>query len=411
MDWKEHIIQAAEELWHHKIRTFLTLLGMIFGVGAVIAMLSIGEGAEREALKLIDSMGLRNVIVKAKNYDEAELKELRKHSVGLTFQDAYAAQQSLPFIEGIAVEKKIKVYSLFSHYAKSDLSVSSVSPNFFELAGIKVKQGELFSDNQNNNFEQVAVLGAQAAQQLFGSKPAIGEYVKVNHLWLKVIGVLEQKFLEKTEFQGIKLESENNRIYLPIKTGLKRFAFPLMADELDSIKFKLIDNIEPLAGAKAINRLMEARHHNIDDYELVIPAALMEQQKQTQRIFTMVMASVAGISLLVGGIGIMNIMLATILERTKEIGLRRAIGATEKDIQQQFMYESFTISAIGGILGVVFGFLLAMALSVFSGWQVAWNPLSVILSVGVCSFIGMLFGIYPAVKASKLDPIKALHSD
>ncbi len=411
MDWKEHIIQAAEELWHHKVRTFLTLLGMIFGVGAVIAMLSIGEGAEREALKLIDSMGLRNVIVQAKTYDESELKELRKHSVGLTFQDAYAAEQSLPFIDGIAVEKKIKVYSLFSHYAKSDLNVSSVSPNFFDLAGIKIGKGDLFAEQHNNNFEQVAVLGAQAAQQLFGTRDPIGEYVKVNHLWLKVIGVLQQKFLEKDEFQGIKLESENNRIYVPIKTGLKRFAFPKMADELDSIKFKLADDVDPLAGAKAINRLMEARHHNIDDYELIVPAALMEQQKQTQRIFTIVMACVAGISLLVGGIGIMNIMLATIMERTKEIGLRRAIGATEKDIQQQFMFESFTISAIGGVMGIVFGFLLAIALSSFSGWQVAWNPLSVLLSVSVCSCIGMLFGIYPAVKASKLDPIKALHSD
>jgi putative ABC transport system permease protein len=411
MDWKEHIAQAIEELWHHKTRTMLTLLGMIFGVGAVIAMLSIGEGAEREAMKLIDSMGLKSVIVKAKDYDQDALKEIRKHSSGLTMQDAMQARLSLPFIDVVAIEKDIEVFSLFSHKNPADVGVKGVSTNYFDLAGIDFKSGNMFSEQHNQGFAQVAVVGAQAAKHLFGQDNPIGQYVKVNHLWLEVIGVLEPKHMKKNEFQGIKLENENNRIYLPIRTALKRFAFKPMANEVDAIKFKLAEDVDPVQGAKGVSRYMDARHHGMDDYDLIIPAALMEQQRQTQRIFTIVMACVAGISLLVGGIGIMNIMLATILERTKEIGLRRAIGATQKDIQQQFMFESFTISAIGAVMGIIFGFVLAGLLSAFSGWEVAWNPLSVLLSVSVCSLIGMLFGIYPAVKASQLDPIEALHSD
>lgn len=409
---------GAEDLWHavdqlrqHKLRTGLTLLGMVFGVGAVIAMLSIGEGAKQEALRLIESMGLRNILVEARDFDEDTLREIREHSVGLSLSDVRAIKQTLPNVEGVSAEKKVKAWNLFSRQASSDAQVLAVSPEYFELASLKFAQGKPIDSNDNKYYAQVAVLGAQAARSLFPEGKPLGQRVKINHLWVKVIGVLEDKDLGKDEFQGVSLGGDRNRVFIPLDTAHKRLKFELLESELDGIRLKLDKNADPQLSALTVNHLLSRRHGEENDYEIIIPAALLKQQQQTQRIFTIVMSAIAGISLLVGGIGIMNIMLATVLERTKEIGLLRALGARKRDIQVQFLLESATVAGLGAFIGVFFGLLLAFVIQQFAGWPAGWSMMAIVLSVSICLLTGVGFGWYPARQAAALDPIRALHAE
>ena len=404
-------IDAFSELIQHKLRTLLTLLGMIFGVGAVIAMLNIGEGAEKEAMKMISTMGLHNLIIEAKIFEEQELKEQRKHSSGLTIRDGDISQLSLPFVEDFSAQKLIDTYVIFSAHGKSDGEAVGVSPSFFNLSQFTLFDGRILNENDDKNFSQVALLGATTAKQLFPDGDAVGQNVKINHLWFKVVGVLQAPFLKKDDFQGIKIGGEQHQVFVPLKTAIHKFPNKPLSSEVSSIKLKLADDIDPVQAAKAVGHLLDRRHNDVDDYNLIVPAALLAQQKQTQQIFNIVMSCVAGISLLVGGIGIMNIMLATVLERTKEIGLLRAVGATQKDIQLQFISESFTISIMGGILGVIFGLILSELIAFYSQWSVSWSLSAIVLSFSICAMVGLIFGVYPAIKASKLNPIDALQSD
>ena len=404
-------IDAFSELAQHKLRTLLTLLGMIFGVGAVIAMLNIGEGAEKEAMKMISTMGLHNLIIEAKTFEEQELKEQRKHSSGLSIRDGEISERSLPFVESFSAQKLIETYIIFSAHGKSDGEAVGVSPSFFNLSQFNLATGRTLNERDDKNFSQVTLLGASTAKQLFPQGNAVGQNIKINHLWFKVVGVLQAPFLKKEAFQGIKLGGEQHQVFVPLKTAIHKFPSKHLSSEVSSIKLKLGDDINPIAAAKAVSHLLDRRHNDVDDYNLIVPAALLAQQKQTQQIFNIVMSCVAGISLLVGGIGIMNIMLATVLERTKEIGLLRAIGATQKDIQLQFISESFTISIMGGILGVIFGLVLSELIALYSQWSVSWSINAILLSFSICALVGLIFGVYPAIKASKLNPIDALQSD
>lgn len=405
------INDTLAELAQHKLRTFLTLLGMIFGVGAVIAMLNIGEGAEREALKTIETMGLRNVIVEGKTFDEKELQEQRKHSLGLSQSDIDIAVATIPGITAYSAERKLETYSLYSHQGKSDGSALGISPSYMQLSKLQFAAGRNFTDQENNYAAQVAILGARVAQSLFPDGNALGQPVKVNHVWLQVVGVLAEPYAGSSEFQGIKLGGEQNQLFMPLLTAQSRFKAAPLSAELTSFRLQLAEDANNALSAKALDALLKQRHNDIDDYNIVVPAALLAQQKQTQQIFNIVMSCVAGISLLVGGIGIMNIMLATVLERTKEIGLLRAIGATERDIKLQFVAESFAIAILGGLLGIVFGILLSELIAFYSDWAVSWSLLAIVLSFSICALIGIAFGVYPAIKASQLDPITALQSE
>ncbi|MBB6520602.1 ABC transporter permease [Pseudoteredinibacter isoporae] len=411
MALRDDFIDAVDQLWHHKLRTLLTLLGIIFGVGAVIAMISVGEGAEEEALRLIDSMGVRNLIVEEREIDDERLKELRKHSIGLSLGDVEAALDTMPFVVNYSAEKDLDVHTLFSPHAQGESKVQGVSESHFKLSRNGMLLGRWFTEDDSRRFAQVAVLSEEAAAQLFPQREAMGEVFKVNHVWLEVVGVLKNKQLSKDSFQGVELSVDGNVIYLPLSTIQKRFKHPVLSSELDRMKLELAPGISPTAAAKGLEHLLLKRHGQEKDFDVLVPAALLQQHKATQRIFNIIMSCVAGISLLVGGIGIMNIMLASILERTKEIGLLRAVGATQRDIRNQFIVESFAISALGGLLGIFLGFALAAIISVFSGWPVAWSPVAVLVSVVFCCGVGLLFGIYPAIKASRLDPITALQRE
>ncbi len=409
--WRLELGQAFESLMQHKLRTTLTLLGMIFGVGAVISMLNIGKGAEEEALKLIDSMGLRNIIVKNVEFSDNKLKEIRESSMGLTLQDLNASVETLPFLDSYSALKKISSYSIISDYGSSDASVTGVTPSHNIMASIKLKEGRFILPVDDMHYSRVCVIGSSVASSLFPDMSPVGKSLKINHIWFRVVGVIADKEIHKKEFQGVSLTGNQNSIYLPVNTGLNTFRFKPLESELDEFRIKLKKGVPASVAAITLEHLLSRRHRETKDYELVVPEALMEQHRKTQRIFTIVMACVAGISLLVGGIGIMNIMLATVLERTKEIGLRRAIGATQADIKRQFVTETFAVSLSGGALGILFGFLLSVVIAGFAGWPVGWSLWSIVLSFGVCAVIGVVFGLYPAVQASKLDPINALRHD
>ena len=406
--WRE----AVEELWRRKLRTLLTLLGLIFGIGAIVAMQGVGEGSRREALRMVESLGLHNIIVQSNSpQDDDALKELRARSLGLTLADARAAREVLPDAGDFAGEKRLRVQSVFSDYGSADVQASGVSPAYFDLASLRVDKGRALNDDDDAKLAAVAVLGHQAASELFPGTDAVGKLVKVDQVWLRVVGVLADRDLGKDKFQGVSLGAESNRVFVPLASARMRFRFQPMEDEIDRFVLHVDDPSRLAADARVLTDLLAQRHGGADDTTLVVPQQLYRQSQKTQRIFSIVMGAIAGVSLLVGGIGIMNIMLANVLERRREIGLLRAIGARRNDIIVRFLREAVVICTCGAAIGILFGALLAYLIAAFAGWQVAWAPVPVLLSAGLCALIGLAFSVYPARQAAALDPIEAIRGE
>ena len=405
--WRE----AIDELWRRRLRTLLTLLGLIFGVGAIVAMQAVGEGSRREALRLVESLGLHNLIAVATPQDDDTLKETRARSLGLSIADARAALAVVPGAEAFAAEKPVKTHSVFSDYASGEAQASGVSADWFALSSLQVARGRALTAQDEDALAPVAVLGHQAATALFPRGDPLGKHVKVNHVWLEVVGVLADRDLGKDSFEGVPLGLESNRVYLPLASARARFKFQEQEDEVDRFLLRLRDPQQLAAGASVLAAMLDQRHAGMRDYTLVVPQQLFRQHQQTQRIFQVVMGAIAGVSLLVGGIGIMNIMLANVLERRREIGLLRALGARRRDVVAQFLREASVICVVGALIGLLFGTVLAYLIATFAGWQVAWAPLPILLSAGFCALVGMAFGVYPARQAAQLDPITALRHE
>ena len=405
--WRE----AIDELSRRKLRTLLTLLGMIFGVGAIVAMQGVGEGSRREALKLVQSLGLHNLIVEAKPQFGDALKEVRLRSLGLTVADARAALDVVPSAERYAAEKRVKHWAEFSSEGQAKAEVSGVSQNYFALASLQVVAGRALSAHDGATLAAVAVLGHQAAQELFPDGRALGRLFKVDHVWLRVVGVLADRDLGKDKFEGVALDADGNSIFMPLTTAWARFRFPPMTDQVDRFLLQVKNPAGLMTGAGVLGALLDQRHAGVADYRLIVPQQLYRQSQKTQHIFSVVMGSIAGVSLLVGGIGIMNIMLASVLERRREIGLLRAIGARRKDIVQRFLREALILCTVGALIGVVFGTALAYTIAAYAGWRVAWAPSNVLVSVLACVLIGVAFSIYPARQAAGLDPIAAMRDE
>jgi putative ABC transport system permease protein len=405
--WRETI----EELWRRRLRTLLTLLGMIFGVGAIVAMQAVGEGSRREALRLVESLGLHNLIAEARAQDADTLKETRARSLGLSIADADAALSVVPDADRYAAEKLVKTHSCFSDTGSSDAQASGVSPDYFALSSLQVAQGRALTKADDDTLAAVAVLGHQAAASLFPKGDAVGRLVKLNHVWLQVVGVLADRDLGQDKFEGVQLGLESNRVFVPLASARARFRFQDQEDEIDRFLLRIEDPTQLAADAAVLSAVLDQRHAGMADYQLVVPQQLFRQHQKTQRIFQVVMGAIAGVSLLVGGIGIMNIMLANVLERRREIGLLRALGARRRDIVAQFLREASVICAAGALLGLVFGTLLAYLIATFAGWQVAWAPIPILLSVAFCALVGLAFGVYPARQAARLDPIAALRHE
>src|ERR1043165_8624438 len=388
---------ALGNLAARKLRTALTMLGMVFGVAAVIAMLSIGAGGEQKALEASGRLGLQNVIVKAKEVKPEDRQELRKKSLGVSLRDGEAIAEAVPNVERVLPRVEVKAYKILATGGKAKGNVLGLSADYATVADVPIAEGRFFDKQDQAQHAQVAVVGPSIRRDLFGYGPAIGKLVKINDVWLEVIGTLRGDGIEK-------------EIWIPVSTAMRKFDRDPLDAPVDELVVKVKDGVSTGATAELIRPLLDRLpgRGGADDYEIVIPEALLAQRRQTQRIFNIVMGSIAGISLLVGGIGIMNIMLASVMERTREIGVRRAIGARRVDIRAQFVIESFAISLLGGVTGVIIGILLAKIVAAYAGGPPVITCTAVGVSTGVSMTVGLVSGLYPATRAAELDPIEAL---
>jgi putative ABC transport system permease protein len=408
IELREAVGSSFESLRHHALRSFLAMLGIIFGVGAVIAMLSIGAGAERQALEIIDAMGLRNVVVRDKKIDrDDELQEIRRKSPGLRSRDARAIADAIPGVERVVSKIEVEPWQVLSGSGKAKPRVLGVSHDYPTLVALPIHEGRFFDRRDEETFAQVCVIGDHVRRELFAFGPALGQPVKVNDHWLTVVGVLAPAGGPR-EIEGVTVSSTADDVYLPVTTAESKFARAPLKSALDELVVSVAPGMPVQETAAAIGSLLDRLHGGARDYTLTVPEALLEQSQRTQRLFDVVMGAIAGISLLVGGIGIMNIMLATVLERTREIGVRRAVGARQVDIRNQFVAESFLISVTGGLLGIAMGLAIAEGVALYAGWKTIVTPFSILLSSGVSIGVGLVFGIYPATRAARLDPIDSL---
>jgi putative ABC transport system permease protein len=389
----------------------LTMLGMIFGVGAVVAMLSITAGAQKEMMSYIDLLGVNNIIIEAKEaVDRNELQARRAISPGLTFRDYRAIRENVPGIDSATPRKRFKPLKVLPKTAQEQPTLIGVTSDFLRINSLRVVEGRFFTDEDDRSSAPVCVLGEAAKVNLLGYDPAVGKFVKVNDQWLQVVGVLAQQAGAETDVEGVEVVNRNNLVIAPLNTVMRRFEDnnSYLKDEIDGIYLRVSDGVDSIETASVIGAILTATHKDAGDFNITVPAGLLEQKKRTQMIFSIVMICIAGISLLVGGIGIMNIMLATVLERTREIGIRRAIGARQADIVRQFLTEAVLISIIGGLIGIAFGYTLSRVIASAAGWQTDVTGSSIAVAFGVSVGIGLLFGSYPAVQAARLDPIEAI---
>jgi len=402
---------GLQNLLLHKLRSLLTMLGMIFGVAAVVAMLSIGAGAQQQVMAFIEQLGVRNLIVEAKEsvaWDD--LQKVRKMSAGLSFQDHRVIRANVAGIASSTARKRFTPSRIIPRPQRDIPVVYGVDPVYQRISSLRVVAGRFFDADENARAAAVCVLGEAAKAGLFPQEEPLGKAVKVNDQWFRVIGVVAPQVSLQSEVAGVPAQDRNNLIYVPLNAAYFRLEDNRseMKDEIDGIYLQLEPETDSIQTAEVVRGLLNTSHRNAGDFSVIVPAELLAEQKRTQRIFDMVMVAIASISLLVGGIGIMNIMLASILERTREIGVRRAVGARQRDIVRQFLIEAILISFVGGMVGIGFGFGMSGLIAKLAGWTTIVTPTSVALAFMVSVSVGLVFGIYPATKAARLDPVEAI---
>lgn len=400
-----------DNLLVHKLRSLLTMLGMIFGVAAVVSMLSIGAGAQQKVMAFIEQLGVRNLIVEAKEAPNWQLlQKVRKTSPGLTFDDYRVIRKDVAAVEASSPRKRFTPAKLTPKPEQDGPIVYGVSPSYLQIEGLRVVKGRFFDAEDDDNAAPVCVLGPGAKLNLFGPAEAVGQFVKVNDQWFHVIGLVAPQLTTQSEVAGVPNQDLNNLIYAPVNSVMLRLedSFSGLKDEIDGIYLRLGSAAQTPTVAEVVRGILNASHHNAADFSLIVPAELLAEQRRTERLFNTVMVAIASISLLVGGIGIMNIMLASILERTREIGVRRAVGARRVDIVRQFVIEAILISFAGGLLGIFFGFGMSRLIALLAGWSTIVTASSIILAFLVSISVGLIFGTYPAVKAARLNPVEAI---
>lgn len=409
--WIRDARLGIQNLLVHGLRTFLTMLGMIFGVAAVVAMLSIGAGAKQRVMAFIEQMGVRNVIVEAKQTLNWQAhQKIRRISPGLTLRDFRILNDDLPEIASATPRKRMTPSILIPKSQQGMPVVFGVDPSYQGIAGLHIRRGRFFDHEEEVRGTPVCVLGMAARWNLFGAADPLGRFVKVNQQWFRVIGVAGPQLTTQSHVAGSSVTDVNNIIYVPLDAALFRLQdnYSSVRDQIDGIYLHMSPGADIFQAAEVVRAVLHATHHGANDYSVVVPAQLLAEQKRTEQLFNAVMVAIASVSLIVGGIGIMNIMLASILERTSEIGLRRALGARRSDIIRQFVVEASMISIAGGTLGVVLGFIVSKLIAWLAGWSTIVTPTSVMLGFVVSISVGLIFGIYPARKAAQLDPVEAI---
>lgn len=422
---------AFEAVLSNKIRSLLTALGIIFGVAAVIAMLAIGNGAQQEILEQIKLVGVNNIVIEPVveqveeevGEDSMVEKERGKFSPGLKLQDVEAIKKTVPGIKRISPEIVFDTHIVKSGIRRSAKLVG-VTPAYFEVLDFRLKEGRMFSEKNLVKGDAVCIIGRSVQSRFFPKENPIGKKIKSGNQWLEVIGVLEERIISQSSISKLGIRDFNMDVYIPVQTMLIRYRnrdlvteSGLMAEssstrssyhQLDKLVVQVEESGSLAPTAEVLSKMLERRHFNVVDFQITIPEMLLKQQQRTQNIFNIVLGAIAGISLLVGGIGIMNIMLASVMERIKEIGLRLSLGAKKSDIVNQFLFEAVMISISGGIIGVILGVVLAYMVSTFAEFPTIITMPSIVLSFGVAATVGLVFGIAPARRAASQDPITSL---
>jgi putative ABC transport system permease protein len=437
---------AVAAVLANKIRSLLTALGIIFGVAAVISMLAIGNGAQREILDQIKLVGVNNIVVRPVVEQKEEKleqkpgqKEQKKFSPGLTIRDVKSVEQVIPGLSRVSPEIILETSIIRSGFKRSAKLVG-VELAYFDIYNFTLLEGQLFSEKQLKTGLPVCVIGHAIKTKFFATENPIGKSIKVGPHWLQIVGVLQERLVSETSISKLGIRDFNMDVYVPIQTFLIRYrnrdmiTRSLLQEEamrsrgwnnpanqneaqekerknyhqLDRLVIQ-VDQTDKLRSiAEVMSRLLQRRHYDVVDYEIEIPELLLKQQQRTNDIFNYVLGAIAGISLLVGGIGIMNIMLASVLERIKEIGLRLSLGAKKSDIVQQFLFEAMMISVSGGIIGVILGVSLAYLVSSIADIPTIVTISSIVVAFGVAATVGLVFGIAPARRAAQQDPITSL---
>lgn len=435
---------ALDAVLANKLRSVLTALGIIFGVSAVIAMLAIGNGAQQEILEQIKLVGVNNIVISpVEEQSEGELtgnpnstaqKEKKKFSPGLTMQDVESIQKIVPSVLRISPEVVLET-NIIKNGIRRSAKLVGVNPDYFELSDFSLAAGQWFNEQQLLKGDPVCIIGKGLQARFFSQEDPIGKMIKVGPNWLKVTGVLESRMISQKSIENLGIRDYNMDVYTPLQTMFIRYrnrslvtgTMILKASaenngeegagesqgasnyhQLDRITIQVGETEKLNATASVVSRLLERRHYGMVDFQITIPELLLKQQQRTKRIFNIVLGAIAGISLLVGGIGIMNIMLASVLERIKEIGLRLSIGAKKADIILQFLFEAVMISVTGGIIGVILGITMAIVISRIAEIPTIISVSSVVISFGVAAAVGLVFGIAPARKAANQNPITSL---
>jgi len=409
--WARDAQLGMQNLLAHGLRSLLTMLGMIFGVAAVVAMLSIGAGARQKVMALIEQMGVRNLIVEAKETTEWQAhQKIRKISPGLTFEDYRVILSDIGDVAASTPRKRMTPTKTIPKSQQDLPTVYGVEPSYQRIAGLHLLDGRFYSQDEEDRGAAVCVLGTLARWSMFGESNPIGNYVKVNDQWFRVIGVVSPQLSSPSQASGGTSVDSNNLIYVPLNASILRLedSYSDVRDEIDGIYINLTPSADMGSAARVVRAILDSSHRGASDFSVIVPAELLAEQKRTENLFNAVMVAIASISLVVGGIGIMNIMLASVSERTREIGLRRAVGAKQSDIVRQFVVEATTISFAGGSVGIIFGFLMSRLIALLAGWSTIVTASSIALAFLVSISVGLVFGIYPAMKAARLDPVEAI---
>lgn len=414
---------GVKSLWLHKLRSLLTALGIVFGVCSVIAMLAIGEGASFEAQEQIKNLGSQNIILRSvKPPDDQKVSARGGRSFaldyGLKHADVQRIRSTIPHVTVIVPGRIMREY-VWNISRRVDCDVMATVPWYPEMRHQHVAQGRFFNDKEMDDATMVCVIGASMAKSLFPLDSPIGASVRVGGDYYRVIGVMEPAGVATTEAND-KDKPAAHQMFIPLETAKSRYgevlrklrsgSFEAERVQLHEITVKAENSDDVPAVADAIRVVLD-RNHKKKDYDVVVPLELLRRAERTKQIFNIVLGSIAAISLLVGGIGIMNIMLASVTERTREIGIRRALGAKRRDIVTQFLVETVTLSGAGGIIGVILGVTIPWFVSHFAGMKTIttlWSPL---LAFGISAAVGVVFGIYPAMRAANMDPVEALRHE
>jgi putative ABC transport system permease protein len=434
---------AAEAVGHNKLRAGLTSLGILFGVASVIAMLAIGNGAEQEILEQMRLLGANNIVItplveqKEGKVDKDDKKDSKRFTPGLTYRDAESIAEVIPDVNATSSEVVVNTVLTREGLHRSG-KVVGVDSSYFRLMNMGLVQGTLFSRPHYDAASAVAIIGQGVKSRFFTTEEPVGRTIKVGNQWLTVVGVLEDRKVSADVSQRLGIRDVNMDVYVPLPTMLLRFRnrgeVTQEEMELAAREFSLPDSSEtddqraekrnynqldkvvvqvnraaavsPVA--EIVQRLLKRRHNDVVDFEITVPELLLKQEQRTKTIFNIVLGAIASISLVVGGIGIMNIMLASILERIKEIGVRRAVGATQRDVLAQFLSEAVMISLAGGLAGIITGAILSSIIEHAAKIHTIVSPLSVVVAFGVSVAVGLLFGIVPAWRAARQDPVVCL---